>query len=133
MLGSIILAGAIAFGGCSDKEAPEYKNLVGKVYQLEQQELIYVDNQGFGSSKDIHVPITFLGVEAEGKKYQLILVGPHDLKKGDIVNLDYLTDNEVTGREIWNRYYPKRANSPAITEPNVRFKVDGYATAWEKE
>jgi len=134
-LGSIVLAGAIALGGCSNKEEtkPEYRNVVGKVYQLDQQELIYGDNHGFGSGKNIPVPITFLGVEVEGKKYQIILTGPHNLKQGNSVDLDYLVDNEVTGIEIWNRFYPERANSYLITKPNVRFKADGYATAWKKE
>jgi len=133
-LGSIVLAGAIALGGCSeDKPKPEYRNVAGQVYQSDRQELIYVDNQGFGSGKNIPVPVTFLGVEAEGKKYQIILAGPHNLKQEDSVDLDYLVDNEVTGTEIWNRFYPERANSHLVTEPNVRFKADGYATAWKKK
>lgn len=144
ILSSIVLAGTIAtiaLGGCRPvKEAakPEYRNVAGKVYQLDQRELIYGDNQGWGSGKNIPVPITFLGVEAEGKKYRIILTGPHNLKQGDSVNLDYLVDNEVSGTEIWNRFYPERAcpeeaPSWSITEPNVRFKADGYATAWAKE
>jgi hypothetical protein len=133
-LGSIVLAGAIALGGCTgDKSKPEYRNVAGKVYQSDQQELIYGDNQGFGGGKNIPVPVTFLGVEAEGKKYQIILAGPHNLKEGDSVNLDYLVDDEVTGKEIWSRFYPERADGRLVTVPNVRFKTDGYATVWKKE
>jgi len=132
-LGSIVLAGALVFGGCSKEEAkPEYKNVTGKIYQLDQQELIYV-HHGFGSSNNIPIPITFLGVEAESKKYQIILTGPHNLKQGDSIGLDYLIDNEVTATEIWNRFYPEKVNSSLIKAPNVKFKADGYATAWKKE
>ena len=130
-LGSIVLAGAIALGGCSYKEAnPEYRNVAGKVYQSDQQELIYRNKR---SDKNISVPITFLGVETKGKKYQIILVGPHNLKEGDSVNLDYLVDTEVTGKEIWNRFFLERTDVQFVTEPNVRFKTDGYARAWKKE
>ena len=133
-LGSIILAGAIALRGCSeDKPKPEYGNVAGQVYQLYQQELVYGDNQGYGSGKNIPIPVTFLGVEAEGKKYQIILAGPHNLRQGDSIDLDYLVDNEVTGKEIWSRFYPSRANGRLMTIPDVRFKANGYATAWKKE
>ncbi len=132
-LGAIVLAGALALGGCGKEEPKlEYRNIKGNVYQLDQRELIYGDNQGFGSGKNIPVPITFLGIEAEGKKYQIILAGPHNLKQGDSVDLDYLVDNEVTGTEIWGRFYPQRADGRLITMPNVRFKADGYASAWKK-
>lgn len=134
-LGSIVLAGAIALGGCSNnpETKPEYKEVVGKIYQLDQRELIYEDNQGFGSGENIPVPITFLGIEAEGKKYQIILTGPHNLEKGDSVDLDYLVDKDVTGKEIWSRFYPQRADGRLMTIPNVDFKVDGYATSYKKE
>jgi hypothetical protein len=144
ILGSMILAGVIAFGGCSEEAKPkkpdEYRRVAGKVCQSDREELIYGDRVALGSAKNIPVPITFLGVEAEGKKHQIILTGPHNLRQGDFVCLDYLVDNEVTGTEIWNRYYPEswnryypeRSSSLYIT-PNVRFKVDGYATVWRKE
>ena len=134
-LGTIVLAGALALSGCREdkpKPKPEYKNIKGDVYQLDQRELIYGDNQGFAAGKNIPVPITFLGIESEGRKYQIILAGPHNLKQGDSVDLDYLVDNEVTGREIWGRFYPERASGDLMTMPDVRFKADGYASVWKK-
>lgn len=133
-LGTIVLAGALALGGCEKEEPkPEYRNIKGNVCQLDQRELIYGDNRGFGSGKNIPVPITFLGIEAEGKKYQIILAGPHNLKQGDSVDLDYLVDNEVTGREIWRKFYSQRADFKLMTIPDARFRADGYASAWKKQ
>jgi hypothetical protein len=131
-LGLIALAGTLALAGCSELE-PEYRNISGRVCQLDQQELIYVDSAGLGSSNNIPVPITFLGVEAEDREYQMILAGPHNLQPEDFVELDYLVDTEVTGTDIWQRAYPKRRNCIHIHGPNVKFKTDGYVTAWKKE
>jgi hypothetical protein len=136
-LRNILLAGTITIGAIllvryPNKSKSEHRNIVGEVFQVDKEELIYVDTKGFGSSNNIYIPVTFLGVGAEGKKYQIILTGSHNLKQGDSIDLDYLVDNEVTGTEILKRFYPKEWSYAGISKPDVRFKVDGYVTAWKK-
>ena len=124
---SVIASGAIA---CRPEE-PSLLTTTGTVVSLEERELYYQDNQGFGSGKIIPVPITFLELKEGEQVKKYLLAGPYILKEGDNVQLTYLVDNEVTGWEIWNRYYPERANCRLIDAPAVRFKVDGYVMDWE--
>ncbi len=129
---SIILV-AIGFTtACQKEDIPTLNTtpaITGTITSIEERELYYEDDSGLGSGKMVCIPITFLEVQEGEQLKSFILAGPHTLKIQNTVQLTYRIDNEVTGKEIWRKYY---GGFHDITHPRVRFQVDGYVLSWKK-
>jgi hypothetical protein len=138
-LGSIAL-GTILLTSCKlsdilNEEPIQTKEIKGRVYNVSDTHLIYDDSRGLGSGKTIPIPISFVELKNLGSgpfPYIFVLAGPHNLEKEDRIELDYIVDSEITGKEIWDRYYPDRRSSDKISSPNVSYQGNGYIVSWKK-
>jgi len=104
---------------------------VAKLQEIDQEEF-ETEIENLKDNKVGWLALLFFA-ESEGKEYLFILAGPHNLKQGDSVDLDYLVDTEVTGEEIWERFYPGRSMGKVIIPPDVTFKVDGHVNSFRKK
>lgn len=130
VLGTLGLS--VACKNDSKSKKPELLIATGILISVERQELYYNDSSRFGSGKIISVPVTFLELQEGHSVKSFILADPHALKVEDVVQLTYLSDTVITGKEIWKRYYPEINFYKHISVPNVNFKVDEYIKSWKK-
>lgn len=136
------LVALLALGSCSkqSKIQPErtgqHRMAEGEITRLDELELRFFRIFEYTHPDCYKIPVTLLEVSNRNNtRYYLVLTGEHVIHKGDVVTLEYIIDDEVTGEEIFRSFYEDRPSRTYNLQdnPTFRYKGDGLVHSWRVE